>query len=63
MNYRVIQVHTSEEIRWRGKPLSEAILAFVRDLKLAARCTVVRGLPAVMKTAIWPSFRTERGST
>lgn len=44
MNYKTIQVHTSEDIRWQGKPLSEAILTFVRDSKLAARCTVARGV-------------------
>ncbi|HON92376.1 MAG: DUF190 domain-containing protein [Phycisphaerae bacterium] len=44
MNYKTIQVHTSEDIRWRGKPLSDAILTFVRDLKLVARCEVTRGV-------------------
>ncbi len=44
MNYKTIQIHTSEDIRWRGKPLAEAVLTFVHDLKLAARCTVARGI-------------------
>jgi len=44
MNYKTIQIYTSEDARWHGKPLSEAILMFVHDLKLAARCTVTRGV-------------------
>lgn len=43
MNYKVIEVYTSEEIRWHGKPVHEAILQHVRGLKLAARCVVTRG--------------------
>jgi len=44
MNYKVIAVYTSEDARWHGKPVHEAILAFVRGLKLAARCSVTRGV-------------------
>lgn len=44
MHYKRIAIHTSEEIRWHKEPLHEAIVTFVRDRKLAARCTVTRGL-------------------
>jgi CBS domain-containing protein len=44
MNYKAIEVYTSEDVRWRGKPVFDAILAFVRGLKVAARCTVTRGI-------------------
>ncbi len=44
MNYKVIGVYSSEDARWRGQPVHEAILAFVRGLKLAARCSVMRGI-------------------
>jgi len=44
MNYKVIGVYTSEDTRWHGKPVHEAILTFVRSLKLAARCAVTRGV-------------------
>jgi CBS domain-containing protein len=44
MNYKVIEVFTSEDVRWHGKPLAEAIVDHVRSRKLAARCLVLRGL-------------------
>lgn len=44
MNYKTIQIYTSEDTHWKGKPLFEAILTFVHDLKLAARCTVTRSI-------------------
>ncbi len=42
--YRVIEVFTSEEARWEGRPVWEAILELVRRSDLAARCTVSRAL-------------------
>ena len=44
MHYMAIEVYTGEDVRWQGRPLSEAILTFVRGLKAAARCTVTRGI-------------------
>jgi CBS domain-containing protein len=44
MNYKVIGVYTSEDARWRGQPVHEAILTFVHGQKLAARCAVTRGI-------------------
>lgn len=44
MNYKLITVYTSEDARWHGKSVSEAIVTFVRGLKLAARCAVTRGI-------------------
>ncbi|MCU0917101.1 MAG: DUF190 domain-containing protein [Planctomycetes bacterium] len=44
MNYKAIAIYTSEDVRWRGKPVAEALLAFVQGLKLAARCSVTRGV-------------------
>lgn len=43
MNYKAIEIYTSEDVRWQGKPLFEAILTFVQGLKGAARCLVTRG--------------------
>lgn len=43
LKYKVIEIFTSEEARWQGKPLSEAVVQHVRDLKIAARCIVTRG--------------------
>lgn len=44
MSYKVIEVFTSEEMRWQGKPVFEAILDFVNGLKVSARCSVFRGI-------------------
>jgi CBS domain-containing protein len=42
MNYKLIHIFTSEEVRFQGKPLQDAVVEFVRRLKTAARCTVTR---------------------
>ncbi len=44
LSYRVIEIHTSEEIRLGGKPLYEALVAHVKGLRIAARCLVTRGM-------------------
>lgn len=44
MDYKIITIFTSEEARWKGKPLSETLLTQLQDLKLAARCLVTRGI-------------------
>ena len=43
LSYRVIDVYTAEEIRHRGQPLYEALVQYVKSLKIAARCFVTRG--------------------
>ena len=42
--YKKIEIFTSEEARWQGQPLYDAIVQFVHDLKIAARCLVTRGI-------------------
>lgn len=42
--YKKIEIFTSEEVRWQGQPLYAAIVQFVHDLKIAARCLVTRGI-------------------
>lgn len=44
MEYNIITIYTSEEARWKGKPVSEAILNHLHQIKLAARCIVTRGI-------------------
>lgn len=44
MNYKVIEIFTSENARWHGKPLHEAVIGLVRKRQLAARCLLTRGL-------------------
>jgi CBS domain-containing protein len=38
--YTVVRIYTSEEARYEGKPLSQAIVNFVHGLKISARCLV-----------------------
>jgi CBS domain-containing protein len=42
--YKIIEIFTSEQVRWQGNSLSDAIVQFVHDLKIAARCMVTRGI-------------------
>jgi len=44
LQYKKIEIFTSEEARWEGRPLYAAIVQFVHDLKIAARCLVTRGV-------------------
>lgn len=43
LKFSVIEIFTGEETHYRNKPLHEAVVDYVRRLKLAARCTVFRG--------------------
>ncbi len=43
LKYKVIEIFTSEEARWQGKPLGDAVLRYICDAKIAARCMVTRG--------------------
>ncbi len=42
LQYKLIDIFTSEGARWDGRPLSDAIVQYVRDLKIAARTLVTR---------------------
>ena len=42
LQYKLIDIFTSEGARWDGRPLSDAIVQYVRDLKIAARTIVTR---------------------
>lgn len=43
LNYCVIEILTSEDARHGHEPLHEAVVNYVHNLNLAARCMVVRG--------------------
>ena len=43
-SYSVIEIHTHESVRYDGKPVSEALISYVRKLKNSARCSVFRGI-------------------
>lgn len=38
LRYNAIEIFTGEEVRYRKEPLTDAVLAYVHDLKIAARC-------------------------
>ena len=42
--YKIIEIFTSESIRWKGKPVSDAVIEYVRGKKIAARCMVSRAM-------------------
>jgi CBS domain-containing protein len=44
LNYKAIEIFTSEEARYRNKPVADAVMEYIRELKIAARCIVSRGI-------------------
>ena len=44
LNYKAIEIFTSEEARYKKKPIADAVVQYIRDLKIAARCIVTRGV-------------------
>ncbi len=50
LDYKVIRVITSEEVHWNGKPLYEAILEYLKQQRIAARCLVTRGIAGLYET-------------
>jgi CBS domain-containing protein len=48
--YKKIEIFTSEQARWEGRPLYDAVVQFVHDLKIAARCLVTRGIEGSYET-------------
>lgn len=58
-NYRAIEIFTSEEARYRNRPLADAVIQYVRDLKIAARCIVTRGTAGCYESGELTSDRLE----
>lgn len=50
MNYRLITIYTAEEIRSQGRPLLDAVVDYVKSLKIAARCFVSRAMAGCYET-------------
>ncbi|MFO8084189.1 MAG: DUF190 domain-containing protein [Desulfobacterales bacterium] len=44
LKYSVIEIFTSEEVQFDGKPIQGAVIEYVRGLKIASRCMVTRGI-------------------
>jgi CBS domain-containing protein len=50
LKYKIIRIFTGEEVHWHGKPLYNAIIEYIRSLKLAARCVIHRGIAGCYET-------------
>jgi CBS domain-containing protein len=44
LHYNAIEIFTSEQARIGGQPAVDAVLEYIRGLKIAARCIVTRGI-------------------
>jgi len=44
LNYKAIEIFTSEAAHYGGKPVADAIMQYILGLKIAARCIVTRGI-------------------
>lgn len=44
LNYKAIEIFTNEDARYQGKPVADAVIDSLRNLKIAARCIVTRGI-------------------
>ena len=59
IKYSLIEIYTSEEIHWKGKPLNLAIIEIVSNLKIAARCIATRALEGCYENGEIASSRFE----
>lgn len=59
MNYRIIEVYTSEDARWHGRPVWEAVVEQVRKARCAARCIVIKGVAGLYESGEQASSRLE----
>ncbi len=57
--YKIIEIFTSEAIRWKGKSLSDAIVEYVKGKKIAARCMVTRAIEGCYENGDIASARLE----
>ena len=53
IDYSIIEIFTDEAARYRGKPLYKAIVGFVKDLRITARCVVSKGIEAYYESGEW----------
>ncbi len=44
LNYKAIEIFTSEGARFKNRPMADAVIQYIKDLKIAARCIVTRGI-------------------
>jgi CBS domain-containing protein len=44
LKYKIIEIFTSEDVKWQGQSIYSAIVDYVNSLKIAARTIVTRGI-------------------
>jgi CBS domain-containing protein len=44
LRYKIIEIFTSEDVKWRGQSIYSAIVDYINSLKIAARTIVTRGI-------------------
>ena len=49
-DYRVVRVYTRERARYEGKELGPAIVSWIKSLRIAARCVVLRGVEGLYES-------------
>jgi CBS domain-containing protein len=59
LKYNVIEIFTSEEARWKGKPVPTGIIEHVRKARIAARCLVTKGVAGCYENGEVASSRLE----
>lgn len=57
VEYRVIEIFTSEEARWEGEPLPDSILKLVQKRRLAARCLISRAIAGCYENGEMATYR------
>ena len=50
IEYKLIEIFTSEDVRYRHRPVAEAILQLVQTMQIAGRCHVAKGTDACYET-------------
>jgi CBS domain-containing protein len=43
VRYKIVEVFANQRTKWQGRPIDQAMVEYVRSLKIAARCMVARG--------------------
>ncbi|MBF0102824.1 MAG: DUF190 domain-containing protein [Desulfobacterales bacterium] len=46
LKYHMIDIYTSEEVKYQGSTLYEEVVQYIHGLKIASRCLVTRGIEA-----------------
>jgi CBS domain-containing protein len=59
LNYKAIEIFTSEEARHGKRPLADTVVQYIRDLKIAARCIVTRGVAGCYESGEMATNRLE----